>query len=85
MITDIADVTLASKQSTAEQQCHDRNLCKNGFQSSFYTKIQHHIIRKFAFFFSVKHIKVQDKKFKKHTKVQDKKFKKHIKVEDKTF
>ena len=48
MITDITDVTLASKQSTAEQQCHDRNLCKNGFQSFFYTKIQHHIIRKFA-------------------------------------
>jgi hypothetical protein len=23
---------------------------KNGFQSFFYTKIQHHIIRKFAFF-----------------------------------
>ena len=50
MITDITDVTLASKQSTAEQQCHGRNLCKNGFQSFFYTKIQHHIIRKFAFF-----------------------------------
>ena len=58
---------------------------KMAFKSFFYTKIQHHIIRKFAFFFSVKHIKVQDKKFKKHTKVQDKKFKKHIKVEDKTF
>ena len=74
MITDIKDVTLDSKQSTAEDQCHGRNLCKNSFQSFFYTKIQHHIIRKFAFFFSVKHIKVQDKKFKKHTKVQDKKF-----------
>jgi hypothetical protein len=63
MITDIKDVTLASKQSTAEDQCHGRNLCKNGFQSFFYTKIQHHIIREFAFFFfSVKPIKVQDKK-----------------------
>jgi hypothetical protein len=49
MITDITDVTLTSKQSTTEQQCHGRNLCKNGFQSFFYTKI-HHIIRKFSFY-----------------------------------
>jgi len=74
MITDITDVTLASKQSTAEQQCHGRNLCKNGFQSFFLYKNTTSYYKKMCSFFSVRHIKVQDKKFKKHTKVEDKTF-----------
>ena len=64
MITDIKDVTLASKQSTAEDQCHGRNLCKNGFQIFFYTKIQHHIIRKFAFFSVLNISKYKTRNFK---------------------
>ena len=74
MITDIKDVTLASKQSTAEDQCHGRNLCQKWLSKFFLYKNTTSYYKKICFFFSVKHIKVQDKKFKKHTKVQDKKF-----------